>query len=221
MEVWKGICPLQKGDRCDPNNYRPITVLPTLSKILEKAVHNQLYYFLSENKIITSKQFGFRPKLSTNTALTHFTDNILLNMDSGRLTGAVSLDLSKAFDTVDHNLLLHKLKSVGLSDDTLNWFQSYLTNRKQRTSVGDALSVAAPITVGVPQGSILGPLLFLIYVNDLPSCQLASEIILYADDTVIYYSSTNQSDLESKLNSDLATISNWFSRNLYRGVNIE
>ena len=81
-------------------------MLPTLSKILEKAVNNQLYYFLNDNKIITSKQFGFRPKLSTNTALTHFTDNVLLNMDSGRLTGAIFLDLSKAFDTVDHNLLL-------------------------------------------------------------------------------------------------------------------
>ena len=185
-----------------------------MSKILEKAVHNQLYYFLSDNKIITSKQFGFRPKLSTNTALTHFTDNVLLNMDSGRLTGAVYLDLSKAFDTVDHNLLLHKLISVKLSEDTVNWFQSYLANRKQRTSVGDTLSVAAPITVGVPQGSILGPPLFLIYVNDLPSCQLASEIILYADDTVIYYSSTDMLDLERKLNSDLATISNWFSSNL-------
>ena len=127
-------------------------MLHTLSKILEKAVHNQLYYFLNDNKIITSKQFGFRPKLST----------ILLNMDSGRLTGAVFLDLSKAFDTVDHNLLLHKLESVGLLDDAVNWFQSYLTNRKQRTSVGDTLSVAVPITVAVPQGSILGPLLFLI-----------------------------------------------------------
>lgn len=145
-------------------------MLPTLNKILEKAVHHQLYYFLKENKIVASKQFGFRPKLSTNTALTHFTDNLLLNMDSGRLTGAVFLDLSKAFDTVDRNLLLHKFNSVGLSDDTLNWFQSYLTNRKQRTSVGDALSVAAPITVEVPHGSILGPLLFLIYVKDLPSC---------------------------------------------------
>ena len=98
-----------------------------------------------------------------NTALTHFTDNVLLNVDSGRLTGAVFLDLSKAFDTVDHNLLLYKLKSVGLSDDTVNWFQTYLTNRKQRTSVGDILSVAALLTVGIPQGSILGPLLFLIY----------------------------------------------------------
>ena len=122
------------------------------------------------------------------------------------------MDLSEAFDTVDHNLLLHK--SVGLSDDTVNWFQSYNTNRKQRTSVGDTLSVAAPITVGVQQGSILGPLLFLIYVNDLPSCQLASEIILYADDTVIYYSSTDLFDLENKLNSDLATVSIWFSSNL-------
>ena len=103
----------KKGDRCDSNNYRPITVPPALSKILEKAVHNQLYFFLSDKKIITSKQFGFRPKLS---ALTHFTDNIFLHMDSGRLTGAVFLDLSKAFDTVDHNLLLHKLKSVGLSE---------------------------------------------------------------------------------------------------------
>ena len=122
------------------------------------------------------------------------------------------MDLSEAFDTVDHNLLLHK--SVGLSDDTVNWFQSYNTNRKQRTSVGDTLSVAAPITVGVQQGSILGPLLFLIYVNDLPSCQLASEIILYADDNVIYYSSTDLFDLENKLNSDLATVSIWFSSNL-------
>ena len=106
-------------------------------------------------------------------------------MDSGRLTGAVFLDLSKAFDTFDHSLLLRKLKLVGLSDDTVNWFQSYLTNRKQRTSVGDTLSVAAPITIEVPQGSVLGPLFFVIYVNDLPSGQLASEINLYADDTVI------------------------------------
>ena len=135
-------------------------------------------------------------------------------MDSGRLTGAVFLDLSKAFDTVDHNLLLHKIKSVVLSEVTINWFQSYLAHRNQRTSVRDTLSVAAPITVGVPQGSILGSLLFRIYVNDLPSCQLSSEIILYADGTVIYYSSADMLDLESQLNSDLATISNWFSSNL-------
>ena len=99
-------------DRCDANNYRPITVLPTVSKILEKAVHIQLYAYLTNNKIITSKQFGFRPKLSTGTALAHFTDNILQNMDTGRFTGAVFLDLSKAFDTIDHHLLLQKLISA-------------------------------------------------------------------------------------------------------------
>ena len=102
----------KKGDRYDANNYRPITVLPTVSKILEKAVRIQLYAFLTDNGIITSKQFGFRPKLSTGTALAHFTDNILQNMDAGRFTGAVFLDLSKAFDMVDHQLLLQKLTNI-------------------------------------------------------------------------------------------------------------
>ena len=143
-------------------------------------IHIALLYFVITLVSLTSKQFGFRPKLSTNTALTHFTDNVLLKIDSGRLTGLFSwMILLKVIDTVDHNLLLYKLKLVRLSDDTVNWFQSYLTNRKQRTSVG------------VSSGSILGLLLFLIYVNDLPLCQLASEIILYADDSVIYYSSTD------------------------------
>ena len=143
-------------------------------------IHIALLYFVITLVSLTSKQFGFRPKLSTNTALTHFTDNVLLKIDSGRLTGLFSwMILLKVIDTVDHNLLLYKLKLVRLLDDTVNWFQSYLTNRKQRTSVG------------VSSGSILGLLLFLIYVNDLPLCQLASEIILYADDSVIYYSSTD------------------------------
>ena len=105
----------KKGDRCDANNYRPITVLPTISKILEKAVHTQLYAYLKNNGILTSKQFGFRPKLSTGTALSHFTDNILQNMDAGSFTGAVILDLCKAFDTVDHPLLLQKLTNIGLT----------------------------------------------------------------------------------------------------------
>ena len=204
----------KKGDRCDANNYRPITVLPTISKILEKAVHIQLYAYLKNNEIITSKQFGFRPKLSTGTALAHFTDNILQNMDAGSFVGAVFLDLSKAFDTVDHHLLLRKLMNIGLTSSTTQWFRSYLTNRSQITSVGDALSSATKMPVGVPQGSLLGPLLFLIYVNDLPDCHLASDIILYADDTVVYYSSKSVSDLEHHINADLRTVSEWFSRNL-------
>ena len=204
----------KKGDRCDANNYRPITVLPTISKILEKAVHTQLYAYLKNNGILTSKQFGFRPKLSTGTALSHFTDNILQNMDAGSFTGAVFLDLSKAFDTVDHPLLLQKLTHIGLTTSTTQWFRSYLTNRSQITSVGDAHSASTEMPIGVPQGSILGPLLFLIYVNDLPDCHLASDIILYADDTVLYYSSKSVSDLEHHINADLGTVSEWFSRNL-------
>ena len=141
----------KKGDRCDANNYRPITVLPTISKILEKAVHTQLYAYLKNNGILTSKQFGFRPKLSTGTALAHFTDNILQNMDAGSFTGAVFLHLSKAFDTVDHPLLLQKLTNIGLTTSTAQWFRSYLTNRSQITSVGDAHSASTEMPIGVPR----------------------------------------------------------------------
>ena len=115
---------------------------------------------------------------------------------------------------MDHHLLLRKLMNIGLTSSTTQWFRSYLTNRSQITSVGDALSSASEMPVRVPQGSLLGPLLFLIYVNDLPDCHLASDIILYADDTVIYYSSKSVSDLEHHINADLRTVSEWFSTNL-------
>ena len=118
----------EKGDRCHAFNYRPITVQPTISKILEKAVHIQLYAYLENNEIITSKQFGFRPKLSTGTALAHLTDNILQNTDAGSLVGAFFLDLSRAFDTVDHHLLQRKLTNIGLTSSTTQWFKSYLTD---------------------------------------------------------------------------------------------
>ena len=139
------------------SNYRPITVLPILSKILERFVHTQIYNHLRENSILSPQQFDFRPKLFTSTALAFFTDNILDNAGNGLVTASVFLDFSKAFDTVDHAILLRKLKSVGLDDNSVGLFHSYLTSRRQIKSTNDTLSSSLSVTAGVPQGSVLGP----------------------------------------------------------------
>jgi len=129
------------------------------------------------------------------------------------LTGAVFLDLSKAFDTVDHGLLLEKLKQIGACDNVVGWFRSYLNNRFQLIAVGDVQSPLRPIQVGVPQGSILGPLFFLVYINDPPTCLKHCEVGLYADDTVIYFSSLCVTEIEHFMNEDLSKLSSWFSTN--------
>ena len=169
--TWKTakVLPLfKKGDKQNVSNYRPISILPTISKILVRAVHTQFYAYLTENNLISPNQFGFRFKSSTVIAASQLSDQILHFMDNGCLTGAVFLDLAKAFDTVNHTILLQKLSSCGVDDAAKAWFTSFLTNRKQVISCNDVCSEVASVSIGVAQGFILGPLLFIIYMNDLP-----------------------------------------------------
>ena len=203
----------KSGNRSDVNNYRPITILPVFSKLLEKAVYCQLNKFFTEQNLLTTKQFGFRPKLSTGAALAQFTDTVLDNMDKGCLTGAAFLDITKAFDTVSHDILICKLVGVGVSHTSVNWFKSYLSNRMQVTVVNESQSTLEPLNVGVPQGSILGPLLFLVYVNDITKACVKCNFTLYADDTVLFYSAKSALELQSSLNLDLFYLSNWLTRN--------
>ena len=213
---WKvtTVTPLFKdGDRTIPTNYRPISVIALPLKILERTVHDQIYEYTQKYDLITPFQSGFRPQHSTQTATTDLVDNILLNMDKGMATALAFLDLRKAFDTVDRKLLLHKLSRMLKSKITISWLEAYLSDRGQKTKVNSTISDISSIQVGVPQGSILGPLLFLLYMNDLPKVVKLCNIALYADDTAIYVHGENNELLEHRLQSDLNEISEWLLAN--------
>jgi len=194
-------------------NYRPISLLPSTSKILEKIIHKRVYYFLQQQNILYHSQYGFRSKHSTNQAVCEFIANTLNAIDNKMTTIGVFLDLSKAFDTIDHQILLRKLKYYGIRGLALEWFKNYLCNRKQFVNYNGTSSSLRDITCGVPQGSVLGPLLFIIYTNDLPNALSYSKCILFADDTTIYLSLKNIHELYDKINYDLETVSDWFRAN--------
>ena len=172
----------KKGSRMDPSNYRPISLLPLISKIFEKIVHDQMIDYLAQYNILYKYQSGFRTKHSTDLCLSYLNDKILKGFDNGLFTGMILIDLQKAFDTIDHNILLEKLKAIGFCDDTVNWFHSYLTDRAFLVSIENKYSSISKILCGVPQGSILSPLLFLIYINDMKQA-VSSDLLLYADDS--------------------------------------
>ena len=207
------IVPLyKKNSKTNVGNYRPISVLSVISKVFEKVVFMQLSDYLSENGLLYEFQSGFRSSYSTDTCLIHLTDYIKLENDKGNFTGMVLLDLQKAFDTVDHTILLNKLKWLGADDLTVQWFRSYLTGRTQVTDIGGTMSEPKGVTCGVPQGSILGPLLFLLYVNDMASA-VRCKLLLYADDSALIASGKNVADIESTLSSELEYVSNWLIDN--------
>jgi hypothetical protein len=176
------ISPIHKsGDKNIRGNYRPISVLSIIAKIFEKLVCAQLNSFLTENNILSSCQSDFRKNYSTVSAIFANTDSWLLNMDAEMINGVLFLDLYKAFDAVDHGILLSKLSIYGIQNKALDWFKSYLHNRTQYCRVNSATSSTRKVLCGVPQGSNLGPLLGFLYVNDLPNCLDKSCPAMYAD----------------------------------------
>ena len=217
IDDWKKarVIPIFKSDdrqKCE--NYRPISILPIISKVFEKEIFRQLYCYLSKNELLSRFQSGFRPKHSTLSALIQLCDELLKNMDNGKMNCVVFLDVKKAFDSINHKILLHKMHVLfGISGLQLNWFESYLSNREQQCEVNDKLSTPKRIKCGVPQGSILGPLLFLVYINDMPDCLQNSDPSLYADDTVICASSNDCNDLVAIINADLENIRKWMGKN--------
>ena len=205
--------PLYKnsGQRNDPTNYRPISVIPVVAKIFERVVHDQLYLHLSENCILSRYQSGFRSLHSAVTALLEATDSWAMNIDRGFVNVVVFLDLKKAFDTV--NILLTKLQSYGIRGFCHKWFALYLSNRTQTCLMNSFMSTPKLVKCGVPQGTILGPLLPLLYINDLPDCLYFLQPRMYADDTSLTFASVDLKHIDDCLNYDLNRVYKWLSAN--------
>ena len=208
------VLPLYKsGDPQLFNNYRPVSLLPTLSKVLEKVMYTRLMSFLEINDILIGNQFGFRRSHSSYMALMVMINEISQALDSGEHVVGIFLDFSKAFDTVNHSILLKKLYHYGIRGNALEWFESYLSGRQQYVTYNGLSSSTKYIKCGVPQGSILGPLLFLVYINDLQRVCKSSIPILFAGDTNLFYKNPDKSILEDQINNELKHVSLWLKVN--------
>ena len=203
----------KKEDPLKCSNYRPISILPIFSKIFEKIIYTRMYAFLEENNLLQDKQFGFRSKHSTTHALISLTESIKNDLDNKEIVSGIFIDLEKAFDTVNHSILCNKLNYYGFRGKFNDLIKSYLTNRKQFVSINGYDSTKQDITCGVPQGSTLGPLLFLLYINDLKNSVKFAKASHFADDTCLTYSNKNPKTLESNLNYDLKNLTQWLRAN--------
>ena len=202
----------KKSSRSDVGNYRPVSILSAISKVFEHLVYEQVEEYLVRQNLLYEHQSGFRAAYSTETYLVHLFDYIRQNFDEGKYVGMILLDLQKAFDTVNHAILLSKLQSIGVRNTAIKWFTSYLTGRTQVCDVEGTISDPQDITCGVPQGSILGPLLFLIYINDMPAA-VKCKLLLYADDSALLVSGSDVSEIEKTLGNELDSVSKWLIDN--------
>lgn len=210
-EIWKvsNVLPLhKKGDKSILSNYRPVSLLSGVSKLQERVVFKNVYNFLHENNILYKYQSGFLPNHSTTFQLIDIYQHICQTFDNNQFSCMIFCDVSKAFDRVWHKGLIFKLKQHGINGALLNWLSDYLNNRKQKVVIKSCISSQKTVNAGVPQGSVLGPLLFLIYVNDI-SDSLLSLTRLFADDTSLFYSASSLNDIEGIVNHDLLVLSAW------------
>ena len=212
---WKvaRVSPLYKAeDRLQTENYRPISVLPVLSKVIERVVHTQLSTHLDNINYLYSHQYGFRRGRSTTQAIAQLNNWVLESMDEGKVTGLLFVDISKAFDSINHKVLLDKLKHMGMSERSLQWFKTYLAERRQCVFINGQTSETQRNTLGVPQGSILGPLLFNMYINSLPNA-VETRLILYADDAVLVFPAATPNELQTALEREFGLMSDWYLDN--------
>ena len=207
------IIPLyKKGSRTNPKNYRPISLLPIMSKIFERVAHNQTEEFLERNNLLYKYQSGFRKNHSTETCLNFLQDKISQGFDNGLHSGMILIDLQKAFDTINHEILFQKMEILGFSRQVIYWYRSYLVNRKFKVKIDKFYSEKGISNCGVPQGSILGPLLFLIYVNDM-SQAVKCDLFLYADDSCLLFQDKVVKNIQNILSENFSNLCDWFVDN--------
>lgn len=209
----------KKGSTADPANYRPISLTPTVSKLMEAIVKTQMVYYLEENELLPSCQHGFLQGRSTTTQLVQYWDDVTKWVDQGKVVDSVYLDFKKAFDTVPHQRLITKLEALGVGGDLLGWLTDFLSNRQQSVVVdGQFAEEWKPVRSSVPQGSVLGPLLFICYTSDIPSTIQHCKLAMFADDIKLYMAGDkeNQSNMQQLMQDDLNRLANWSQKWLLR-----